>query len=181
MNEQDPKRRFQIVPSVHRSEITAKNFLAALPTVQANLFPVPRAGLLIFVFFTEVSEDEFRKTLEFAKPSVVVELRNAPRFDIGRLNRQAVFQYFDKEHSKYLDLTSPKTGQSVRPDLIDQIKESFNSNHVQFDKPIMFLFNSRNSAPDLSDRIIDLVSEMKKAPPEVLEVPHFVYDQNSPK
>src|ERR1700732_3453110 len=106
MMKQEHNARFQIISGVKRNDITAETFVAANPNAQATLFPTPRPGLLIFVFFPDVTEDEFKKTLELAKPAMIVELRNTPRFDIGRLNRHIVFQYFDREHSKYLDLTS---------------------------------------------------------------------------
>lgn len=174
MNEHDPKTRFQVVPKRQRSEVSAEAFLVSNVAAQSNLFPIPRAGLLIFVFFPEVTEDEFRKTLEMAKPSVVVELRSTPRFDIGRLNRQTVFQYFDREHSKYLDLTSKQVDETGGLDLIQEVRESFTKNHVRFDKPIMFLLSRHSSTPELSERIVGVVSELKKTPPEVLEIPHFV-------
>lgn len=181
MNEQDPKKRFQIVSGIRRNDITADAFLTPNLAAQSTLFPNPRPGLIIFVFFPEVTEDEFRKTLEIAKPSVVVELRNTPRFDIGNLTRQTVFQYFDKEHSKYLDLTSRRTMQSDDLDLIKELKQAFSKHRVRFDKPIMFLLSTRNSTPELSERIVAIIAEMKKTPPEVLEVPHFDLDYQSSK
>lgn len=181
MNEQESKRRFQIVPRVRRQEVTAGSFLSPSVGAQSTLFPDPRPGLLIFVFFPEVTEDEFRVALESAKPSVVVELRNTPHFEIGNLNRQIVFQCFDKEHSKYLDLTSRRVRQSGELDLIEEVREVFSKNQIRFDKPIMFLLSTHNSPPGLSEQIIAVISELKKTPPEVLEVPRFDFTDNSSK
>ena len=174
MTEQESKKkRFGVIPRPRRAEITAETFSVPCLGAQSTLFPTPRPGLLIFVFFPEVTEDEFRKTLENAKPSVIVELRKTPRFDIGNLSRQVVFQYFDREHSKYLDLTSRSMGRQDGMDLAEQIKEVFSERRIQFDKPIMFLLSTHNSPPELSQRIVRVVAEIKKTPPEVLEVPHF--------
>src|SRR6267154_686780 len=106
MDHKARRAHLQIVPRTLRSEIGPRDFQAPLVGAQSNLFPAPRPGLLIFVYFPEVGEDEFRNVLQFAKPSSILELRNTPRFDIGRLNRQTVFQYFDREHATYVDLTS---------------------------------------------------------------------------
>ena len=96
MNEQESKRRFQIVPRVRRQEVTAGSFLSPSVGAQSTLFPDPRPGLLIFVFFPEVTEDEFRVALESAKPSVVVELRNTPTSKLATLTVRSFFNALTK-------------------------------------------------------------------------------------
>lgn len=172
MNDNETKKRFHVISGLRRADVTAETFLTS--NTQSTLFPTPRPGLVIFVFFPEVTEEEFRITLEIAKPGIVVELRNTPRFDIGKLNRQLVFQYFDSGRSTYLDLTSQRIGQANWPQLLEDLKRMFNKNHIHFDKPIMFLLSTHNSPPEFSDRIIDVVAAIKKSPPEVLNVPRFV-------
>ena len=130
--------------------------------------------MLIFVYFPEVSEDEFRKALEFSKPSAVLELRTTPRFDIGRLDRKTVFQCFDRDHTKYLDLTSWGSDDRRPSDLLGEIEEALKKDSIRFDRPIMFLLNSYNAPRGFSAQIIDLVSSMKKTRPEVFAVPQFV-------
>jgi hypothetical protein len=71
--------------------------------VQGVLFPPDAPKSLIFVRIPGVSETEFLSLLETAKPSYVFELRSVPRFDIGQLNRQMVFSFFQRERSTYLD------------------------------------------------------------------------------
>lgn len=175
MSQESPRNRLQIVPKIRRDEITAGAFLAPHSAAQSNLFPTPRPGMLIFVYFPEVSEDEFRKALEFAKPSTVLELRNTPRFDIGRLNRQTVFQYFEEQHATYMDLTSWQTNPAGGSNLLDEVKKIFRKDTLRVDRPIMFLLNSYTLTEDLSQRIIDFVRDIRKSPTEVLEVPHFTH------
>jgi len=176
MTDEERKRQFQVVPKVRREDITAGTFIEPMLGAQTTLFPVPRPGLLIFVYFPEVSEDEFLKALEIAKPGVVMELRNTPRFDIGRLNRRIVFQCFDAEHSKYLDLTTRRIERSEWTVLLNEVRETLRQQYLQFDRPMMFLLSSYNSARELSEAIIDLVSDIKKTPPEVVGIPRFVVD-----
>jgi hypothetical protein len=168
------KPRLQVVPKADRKEVKAHDFCAPLAGAQANLFPAPRPGMLIFVYFPEVTEDEFRKALEFSKPSAVFELRNTPRFDIGKLNRKTVFQYFDRQHTKYVDVTSctPKDGSDVS--VLDEVADVFKNDCLRLDRPVMFLLNSYNAPSGFSRQIIELVSVMKKISPEVLSIPQFV-------
>lgn len=129
--------------------------------------------MLIFVYFPEVTEDEFRNALEFSKPSVVLELRTTPRFDIGRLDRKTVFQCFDRDHVKYLDLTSWGNNDRRHSDLLDEIADAFKNDNIRFERPVMFLLNSFKDPRGLSTQIIDLVSSIKKTKPEVFAVPQF--------
>lgn len=71
--------------------------------VQATLFPMQREHSLIFVCIPGVSDEDFLSLLETTKPAFVVDLRSVPRFDIGHLNRQVVFGYFQREQCTYLD------------------------------------------------------------------------------
>src|SRR5208337_1549457 len=141
MSNQNHKPRFEVISGVRRKEITAESFNVPTSGIQAALFPTPRPGLLIFVFFPDVSETEFEKVLQFGKPGTVVELRHTPRFDIGKLNRHAVFEYFDREHSRYLDLTSAQNDQSSSDSLACAVKVAFKREHVRFEKPIVFLLS----------------------------------------
>jgi hypothetical protein len=173
MSNQEQKSHFEVIRGVRRAEVTASSFSAPNPGTQAALFPGPRPGLLIFVFFPDVTEDEFEKVLQFGKPGVVVELRNTPRFDIGRLNRHTVFNYFDRGHSRYLDLTSARGGPLDSESLACEVKAAFKREQVRFEKPIVFLLSRLGSPPDLSEQIIDVVADLKQSKPEVLTIPSF--------
>lgn len=72
-------------------------------SVQATLFPVDHERSVIFVPLPGVSEEDFVSVLSATKPVYVVDMRPVPRFDIGQLNRQAVFEFFRQEQSTYID------------------------------------------------------------------------------
>src|SRR5580765_8003789 len=95
-------RGFKVITSSDNS----KEFLPSPPTlgVQEALFPFEASHLLVFVSFPEVSEDEFVSALNSLHPRVIIELRKAPRFDIGKLNRQVAFECFQRIGSSYFDL-----------------------------------------------------------------------------
>ena len=174
MSTKNSKPHLRIVPKKNRSELKAQDFQTPIRGAQANLFPSSRPGMLVFVYFPDVTEDEFRKALEFSKPSVVLELRTTPRFDIGQLDRKTVFQCFDRDRTKYLDLTA-WGGTDRRPsDLLAEIEDVFKKEHIGMDRPVMFLLNSFNAPRGFSAQIIDLVSSLRKRKPEVFAVPQFV-------
>ena len=174
MTPKHSKPQLQIVPKRTRSELKREDFEAPITGAQTNLFPSSRPGMLIFVYFPEVTEDEFRKALEFSKPSVVLELRTTPRFDIGRLDRRTVFQSFDRDHTRYLDLTSWQGDDQQPSDLLGKIKDAFKRDSIRFDRPVMFLLNSYNAPRGFSAQVIDLVSSIKKSKPEVFAVPQYI-------
>ena len=55
--------RLEIVPPPKRLSVSREDFLIE-PSPQAQLFPNPRHGLLIFIHFFDVTEQEFRETIE---------------------------------------------------------------------------------------------------------------------
>jgi hypothetical protein len=166
--------RLHVVPKASRKELDPKDFHAPIKGTQSNLFPAPRPGMIIFVYFPDVTEDEFRKALELSKPCAVFELRNTPRFDIGKLNRRAVFQYFDSERIRYVDITSWTHRSDSESSIFDDVAQALQTECVRFDRPVMFLMNTHNAPSGFSRRIVDLVSSVKKISPEVLSIPQFV-------
>lgn len=173
MSESGNKPQLHVVPRADRKDLKPQDFLRPIEGAQTNLFPAPRPGMLIFVYFPEVSEDEFRKVLEFSKPSAVFELRSTPRFDIGKLNRKTVFQYFDNQHTKYVDLASWTPSAKSDSSVLDEVAHVFKKNDVGLDRPIVFLLNSYNAPSGLPHQIIKLVSSMRKSSPEIFSVPQF--------
>ncbi len=167
------KRRLEVVAKARRKAVELSDFVVESRELQASLFVSMRPNLLIFVHFPEVSEDEFCKALEYAKPSTVFELRHTPRFDIGRLSRKAVFRYFHQERTRYLDITSMTVKQDDGSSVLYQIGKAFQIEHVRFDRPVMFLLNSFNMPSDFSSQITALVAAMERIRPEVLSIPTF--------
>jgi hypothetical protein len=142
------------------------------PGPQSGLFPRLKSGLFIFVFFPDVTEQEFRTTFEYSEPSLVMELRKSPRFDIGRLNRREAFQVFANHHSTYVDLTSSSMGKFDGEDLVSTVKQFLTIKKPAFDRPIMFLLDRSASAHPLTNQILQALRDITPEP-EVCEVPSF--------
>src|SRR5690242_18496325 len=84
----------------HRHEV-----LHEQSTAQGTLFPEGRKGMLIFVSFPGVTDRDFKTVIEHATPGIILELRPVPRFDIGKINRRIVFQWFQSHGTRYMELT----------------------------------------------------------------------------
>ncbi len=172
MAEETKRPRLQVVYPPKRTKICAKDFQE--PTLQRMLFPLPRHGLLIFMHFPDVTEEEFRETLQSARPSFVLELRLSPRFDIGRLNRRLAFQVFQSQNATYSDLTSSLMGKLDFGAVLSHLKEFLERTKPSFDRPIVFLMNRSESDENFMKRILDTVTSFSSAPSEVYEVPRFI-------
>lgn len=172
MDDETPKARLQLVRRPRRVEIQPEDFIE--PSAQGTLFPIPRRGLLILVQFPDVSEQEFRETIEYAKPSFVVELRSSPRFDIGRMNRQLAFQVFQRQNATYLDLTSTMMGELDRDELFQNLRKFFQGGKSTFDRPVAFLINRSEADDGFVRKLIDMAGSFAPAPSVVYEVPRFM-------
>ena len=172
MAEQAGRPRLQIVRIPKRISVSQADFEE--PGLQATLFPVSRRGLLIVVYFPEVTEQEFRETLEYAKPSFILEMRSAPRFDIGTLDRQQAFQVFKRHNANYLDLSSAQMGTSDSEAVFSSLTELLRSKRISFENPVMLLINTRESNQEFTARILDTVSSYNPGASELFEVPRFV-------
>lgn len=171
MAEESRRPRLQIVHPPKRSKISAELFQK--PSRQRTLFPLPRQGLLIFIHFPDVTEEEFRETLRNATPSFVLELRSSPRFDIGELNRRLAFQAFERYNIQYSDLTSSLMGKLDVGAVLFSLKKFLETTKLTFDRPLVFLMNRREYDQGFIKRILDTVSGFSSAPSEVYEVPSF--------
>jgi len=172
MAEETTRQRLHLVRSPRRAEISAQDFQE--PGSQGMLFPLPRHGLLIFIHFPDVTEEEFRETLEHAKPSFVLELRSSPRFDIGRLNRQLAFQAFRSQNTTYLDLTSSLMGKIDREAVLSSLRKFLQTTKPSFERPVVFLLNRSESDEGFMKRVLDTVTSFSSLASEVYEVPRFV-------
>lgn len=169
----DDKARssLHLVPRMTRVSLSPQDFIE--PGTQGMLFPIPRQGVMIFVLFPDVTEQEFKETLKSAMPSYVIELRSSPRFDIGNLNRHLVFQTFDHQHTTYLDLTSSVHGEFDSETLVNKFRELFLTSKLNLDRPMIFLLNRIESDEHLMRRILETVTLSGAEPKHVFEIPRF--------
>jgi hypothetical protein len=82
--------------------LAAEDF--APQTWQSNLFASTDPSQIIFVNVEFLDERDFLTVLIASKARFVIDLRQAPRFDIGNLNRRLVFALFERIATKYIDV-----------------------------------------------------------------------------
>jgi hypothetical protein len=82
---------------------------------QAGLFDDEGAWTIVFVSVPDLPEGVFGDIIRYAEPSFVFDLRLAPRFDMGSLNRERAFELFDRVRATYVDTTTPLMAGVKRP------------------------------------------------------------------
>jgi hypothetical protein len=121
--------------------------------MQHSLFPSEKSRSVVFVCFPDVTEGEFVAALEQTKPAVVVELRKAPRFDVGKMNRHLAFEMFRRQGSLYIDLNWDNKHSDEQ--LLSRIRKTIVSNQ-QTGRPIMFLVSvAQGQCSPLSESIVE--------------------------
>ena len=169
MPENANRSRLQLVKRV---ALTRDDFHES--QIQGMLFPTAKRGVVVFVNFPGVTEPEFRDLLENAKPALILELRSAPRFDIGKLTRQLAFQVFREQGSHYYDLTSPLMGRTDPDAALRSLQEFFRAKRPSFERPVVFLVNRTEADKRFIDRVLNAVSDFYPEAANVYEVPQFV-------
>jgi hypothetical protein len=165
------RQKFEVLRTRKRISVRPEDFLSA--EHQTNLFPTPRRGLIIFVYFPEVTEEEFRSTLEYARPSSIIELRSAPRFDIGTLNRRLAFRAFENHNSTYIDLARPGEASDDFDQTLWECKSILKDSKTNLGRPLMFLMSKDDVNQGIPRIIRQMVSSILPDYNEVFEVPHF--------
>lgn len=177
MSNDERRAKFQIIRKPQRVPLQEEQF--SEPAGQGMLFPLPKRDLLIFLVFPLVTEDEFTAALEMAKPVMILELRRSPRFDIGHLNRQEAFRWFEAMQAKYYDLSSVQIPEETDPaDPVQLVRAFLSRSGSQVAGPVMLLLSdtsSEGSADEsrLPTRIARLFASASKHPWETVEIPQF--------
>lgn len=177
MNESS-RPKFEVIRTPLRKRIEIDDLLEFAH--QADLFPRPKKGLLVFVYFPDVTEQEFRTVLMYSKPGQVLELRSAPRFDIGSLDRQIAFQLFSEQGSTYIDLTSSSMGLSCQDTLLNSLRSYLTNSRLSAERPVMILMNSADSS-NVSKPIRRLISSVLPEFTSLFEVPRFTKEEAKAK
>lgn len=171
MSNETARTKLHIVPQSRRTVLSPEDFIE--PGAQGMLFPTPRKGLMIFMYFPDITEQEFTETLRHAAPSYVIELRTSPRFDIGNMNRHLAFQAFQYQNIKYLDLTSLLMGSGNSELLVLRLREFLQTRPPKLDMPIVFLVNRVESDEGLVARVLETFSTFTIGPKYTIQVPSF--------
>jgi hypothetical protein len=131
--------------------------------------------MLVFVFFPLVSEREFRGAIEQMKPASIVDLRPAPRFDLGRLDRREALGIFEKIGARYVDIGTALGIEgcgdlTLLPMWIQNKAVPFTeSDQSRADGPVMFLLNEEITGRSAVDAIAAALSA--KHPWTIVELP----------
>ena len=174
MSDSRERVKLELVRAPQRTPVTEDRF-AGRPTQKA-LFPVPKQDLLVFVSVSRVTEEEFTKTLEMARPRVILELRRSPRFDIGSMNRRLAFRWFDSLESKYYDLSSLRSQEGTDPET--WVQTFLERPESQVEGPILLLISDPDATSKSSDeylipKITSIFTSALHRDWETVHVPHF--------
>lgn len=134
--------------------------------VQVALFAGPKSTSAVFVSFTQLKERDFIEALEYARPTVIFELRTCPRFDLGQLNRRGAFQRFEATNSQYFDLAAKGT------DVVVRLRDHLRQFGPKLTGPVMFFID--NSVHSLELEIAQALSEISSEAWDVSELPVIV-------
>ena len=156
-----------------RKDIEPASFQSPDPGPQTSLFPKPKPGVVLFVLFPEIAEREFIEVIESSKPSYVFDLRLAPRFDIGRLNRQLAFDLFESAQARYVDLTIQMMAGSTKEVVQAKIRELLGSTSFNLSRPVVFLLGHSASSVATDSEILAALSDAGKEASEVVQIPCF--------
>ena len=108
--------------------------------VQTGLFPYGAGRSVIFVYIPGITEQDFVSLVQTAQPAFAVELRRAPRFDIGRLSRETVFKWFKRANCKYLD-PAPRSAVD-KDDVEGWIRAAADLFRAESGRPIVFFLST---------------------------------------
>jgi hypothetical protein len=169
MNPDRDGRTLQLVYSRNRRGIEASRFQSDEVGTQGTLFPSIKPGVAVFVRFPSVEGDEFAEVLRMAQPSYVFDLRIAPRFDVGSLNRRAAFAIFDEVNATYFDATAPLMMGEQREIAIERFKEAIAKN--DFQRPLVFLFGSGKGSFISDKEVLSILASAGKPASDLVDFP----------
>ena len=147
-----------------------------IPT-QAALFPSARKPQLIIAALSGITDHDFLSMMESTQPTVVVDLRRAARFNIGRLNRRDALRCFEENRSIYFDCMaiSETWSQDDRdPDLrplFEAVHRAVPDLVLEGNGPILFLVAQTDRQTEL---VKSIVAEWRRHSPfewDVCEMP----------
>lgn len=71
---------------------------------QDSFLPSSQASTLIFLAWGETTFDDILDVFELSRPKMILDMRVAPRFDLGLLNRKQFFSLLKEYDCRYVDL-----------------------------------------------------------------------------
>jgi hypothetical protein len=169
MNPERDGRTLQLVYSRGRMRIEASRFFSDEPSAQGSLFPSAKPGVVVFVQLASVEGDEFAEVLRLARPSFVFDLRIAPRFDVGNLNRRTAFALFDEVKATYVDATTPLMMGEQRESAVQRFREAIAK--IDLRRPLFFLFGSDRGSIISDSEVLNILASAGKPAADLVVLP----------
>jgi len=129
--------------------------------------------VVVFVSFLQIEDQDFFEVMEYAQPSVILDLRVAPRFDLGKLTRSLAFQIFEQVKASYIDAASLVTTGDSHEAALNAIRQILASSRFDLSRPIVCLVGQPGSSVASDKEVLDLLAETGKKASEVVSVPSF--------
>jgi len=169
MNQDHEPRRLQVVYSRSQPKIDASRFGLEEPGPQGSLFLRAKPGVVVFIQFSRVGDDAFIELLRLAQPSFVFDLRIAPRFDLGNLNRRTAFALFEEVKATYVDAATPLMMGEQRENAVGRLKDAVAK--VDLRRPLVFLFGSDKGSIASDDEVLSILASAGKPAADLVVVP----------
>jgi hypothetical protein len=169
MDNENEARKIHIVFSRERDHPGHSKFFSWEAGPQVSLFADPKPGVVVFVRFSKVGEDEFVNVLRSAQPACIIDLRIAPRFDCGTLNRQAAFALFSEVNALYVDATTPMMMGEKLEGAFRRLRETVAN--IDFRRPLVFLCGSDTGSIASDSQVLELLSSAGKPAKDVYTLP----------
>ena len=131
----------RVVSSKKRMALSAEMFRPF--QAQAGLFDEQCPWTIVFVSVPDLPEGAFGEIIRCAEPAFVFDLRLAPRFDMGRLNRERAFELFDRVSATYVDTTTPLMTGAKREEAIEMLVRRLPTGGQ---RPVVFLLGRSESS-----------------------------------
>ena len=139
--------------------------------VQKTLFPERKPGVVVFLEFSAMTDRELVEVMEDEQPGYIFDLRLAPRFDLGSLSRESVFELFSRISARYVDSTSVLTRGQPRTAVFDTIGRVYSTATADLSRPVVFILGNAGSSAVTDDEVLAFLASRGKPATEVRTIP----------
>lgn len=177
MRRRAPRHLHLVPPAPIRKQVAAEE--VAVPHGDATLFHKVNPRLMVCMEFDSVTEAEFLSVFTHVRPRFTIDLRAAPRFDLGSMNRRLVFSLLEHWATKYIDLSGTLGVSQSRTINLQPVKlvETLMGSVFKMERkpvgPLLFIID----APQFTDEYVHQLSvalePLSDAGWEVLRFPEF--------
>ena len=158
----------RIVSSKRRMALSAEMFRPLAR--QAGLFDDELSWTVVFVVVPDLPEGVFGDVIRLAEPSFVFDLRLAPRFDLGSLNRERAFELFDRVGANYVDTTTPLMAGVNREEVLEMLVRRLPAAGLAAQRPVVFLLGRGESSLASPGEILSILGQSSRRL-DVINVP----------